>query len=68
MWEVYGPDGEIEEARECRPLTEEDYADEAIQAVVISRPEEYSRHPALKSDWRARGVIPPKGFHRYQER
>ena len=67
MFEVYGPDGEIEEATECRPLTEDDFASDAVQAVVLRRPDENGHHHEPKSDWRKRGIVPPRGFHRRAE-
>lgn len=68
MFEVYGPDGEIEEATECWPLTEDDFASDAVQVVVIRRPDENGRYPEPRSDWRERGIVPPRGVHRSQWR
>lgn len=64
MFETYGSDGEILEASECWPLTAEALASGAVQRVRILQPDDQGRHAEPKSDWRERGVSPPRGFHR----
>jgi hypothetical protein len=66
MLEVYGPDGEILEASECWPLTAEQLASNPVQSVAVLYPDEQGRHAEPRRDWRERGVIPPRGFHRSQ--
>ncbi len=57
MMEQYGPDGEIEEAWEGHPFPSDG---EGVQMVVITG------HGFAKprTDWRKRGIIPPKGYHK----
>jgi len=59
MMEKYGPDGEILEASEGHPI-EPDH--EGVQAVIITGVG--SAEP--RTDWRERGIIPPRGFRRSQ--
>ena len=68
MLETYGPDGEILEASECWPLTPEDLASNPVLSVEVLMPDEQGHHAEPKRDWQERGVIPPRGFHRYRER
>ena len=68
MFETYGPDGEILEASECWPLTAEDLASGAVQGVAVLMPDAQGRHAEPRHDWQARGVIPPRGWHRFAER
>ena len=68
LFETYGPDGEILEATECWPLTAEDLASGAVQGVAVLMPDAQGRHAEPRHDWQARGVIPPRGWHRFAER
>jgi hypothetical protein len=61
MMEWYGPDGEIVEAWESHPL-DPDW--DGAHTLVISGTD----YAEPRTDWRERGVIPPKGFHRSQWR
>ena len=57
MLEYYGPDGEIVEAWEGHPIGQ-DHA--GVEAVIITGTD--SAEP--RTDWRERGVVPPRGLHR----
>jgi len=61
MIEKYGPDGEILEASEGHPLGPDH---EGVHAVIITG----VGYAEPRTDWRERGVIPPRGFHRSQWR
>jgi hypothetical protein len=63
MMETYGPDGEIEEASECHPIDDE-LPDGAVAAVIISG----VGYAKPRTDWRKRGIVPPRGYHRSQWR
>jgi hypothetical protein len=56
MTEEYGPDGEIVEAWEGHPI---DLSGEGPRAVIFCHEGAEPRR-----DWRERGVIPPRGYHR----
>jgi len=60
MIEKYGPDGEILEASEGHPLGPDH---EGVHAVIITG----VGYAEPRRDWRERGVIPPRGFHRRAE-
>ncbi len=57
MTEYYGPDGEIVEAWEGHPIQP---GEEEI-AMLILTGTEYARP---RTNWRKRGVVPSRGFHR----
>lgn len=57
MIEQYGPDGEIVEAQEGHPIGP---GHESVRTLVITGTD----YAEPRTDWRERGVIPPKGFHR----
>jgi hypothetical protein len=57
MIEHYGPDGEILEASEGHPI---EPGEQEVQALVIT----CYGFAEPRRDWRERGVIPPRGFHR----
>ena len=57
MIEDYGPDGEILEAAEGHPL-EPDW--DGVQALIVTGV--WFAEP--RTDWRKRGIVPPRGFHR----
>ncbi len=59
MTEHYGPDGEILEAWEGHPI-EDDLPEGAVAAVIVSG----HGYAAPRMDWRKRGILPPRGFHR----
>ena len=61
LMERYGPDGEILEAWESHPIGP---GEEGVKAVIISG------HGFMepRRDWRERGIIPPREFHRSQWR
>jgi hypothetical protein len=52
--EEYGPDGEIVKATEWRPVPWKTFAFYIVTGTGYAEP---------KTDWRQRGVIPPKGVH-----
>ena len=57
MIEKYGPDGEILEASEGHPITP---GDEGVHTLVIS----CYGFAEPRRDWRERGIVPQRGFHR----
>jgi len=57
LTEQYGPDGEIEEVWEGFPI----FPGETGPRVLIVTGTESAKP---RTDWRERGVVPPKGFHR----
>ena len=57
MLEHYGPDGEILEASEGHLIAPDH---EGVHAVVITG----VGFAEPRTDWRERGIIPPRGFHR----
>lgn len=57
MMERYGPDGEILEAWEGHPITP---GEGEVHALVITGTD----YAEPRTDWRERGIVPPKGFHR----
>ena len=61
MIEQYGPDGEIVEASEGHPITLDQ---EGVHAVIITG----VGFAEPRTDWHQRGIIPPRGFHRYRWR
>ena len=60
MMERYGPDGEILEAWESFPI-EADH--QGVTAVAITG----VGYAEPRRDWRERGIVPPRGFHRRAE-
>ena len=61
LMETYGPDGEIEEAWEGHPLKPDH---QGVEVVIITGRE----YAEPRMDWRERGLVPPRGFHRRQDR
>jgi len=57
MIEQYGPDGEIVEASEGHPIAP---GEQEVHTLVIT----CYGFAEPRRDWRERGVIPPRGFHR----
>ena len=57
MIEKYGSDGEILEASEGHPIAP---GEEGVHTLVITG----HGFAEPRTDWRERGVIPPRGFHR----
>jgi len=57
MTEHYGADGEIVEAWEGRPI---EPGWDGVHAVIVTGTE----YASPRTDWRERGIIPPRGFHR----
>jgi len=57
MIEKCGPDGEILEASEHHPLVP---GEEGVHTLVITG----HGYAEPRTDWRERGLIPPRGFHR----
>jgi hypothetical protein len=57
MIEQYGPDGEILQASEGHPIAP---GEEGVHTLVITG----HGFAELRRDWRERGIIPPRGFHR----
>ncbi len=58
MMEQYGPDGEIVEVWEGHPVDPEQ---EGAHTVSICA----HGYAEPRKDWRERGVVPPRGFHRH---
>ena len=57
MTEHHGPDGEIVEAWESHPL---ELGGEGVRAVIVTG----TGYAKPRTDWRERGIIPPRGLHR----
>lgn len=57
--ESYGRDGEIEDAFEGTLVHGEEGPGSVISTVIVS----CIRHAEPRTDWRERGVIPPKGWY-----
>ena len=57
MIEHYGPDGEIEEAWEGHPI---EPGEGKVHALVITG----TGFAEPRTDWRERGIVPPRGSHR----
>jgi hypothetical protein len=56
--EEYGPDGEIVKATEWRPVPWQTFAFYIVTGTGYAEP---------KTDWRERGVIPPRGVHPWKD-
>ena len=57
MIEKYGPDGEILEASEGHPIAP---GEPGVHTLIIT----YYGFAEPRTDWRERGVVPSRGFHR----
>jgi hypothetical protein len=57
MMQHYGPDGEILEAWEGHLMEPDDHG---VHAVIITG----HGFAEPRTDWRERGIVPPRGFHR----
>jgi hypothetical protein len=55
--EEYGPDGEIEEAWEGDRIAP---GAEGVEAIIVTS----HGYAEPRTDWQARGVVPPRGCHR----
>ena len=54
--EEYGPDGEIVKAWEGNPLVP---GQEGVNTMIVTG----VGYAEPRTDWRERGVVPPRGFH-----
>ena len=57
MMEQYGPDGEVIEVWEGHPIE----AEEGSAHTILITGTDFAEP---RTDWRERGLVPPRGYHR----